>query len=80
MVTIRFTRKGMKKAPMYRVVVTDSRSRRDGRYIENVGFYDPKDPKAVGTIQKDRIDYWVSKGAKPSEAVKNLISRIAKNA
>ncbi|MCB1198070.1 MAG: 30S ribosomal protein S16 [Bdellovibrionota bacterium] len=78
MVTIRLTRKGMKKAPMYRVVVADSRARRDGRFIENVGVYNPKDPKAIGTLKKDRIDYWISKGAKPSDAVRTLINRVAK--
>jgi small subunit ribosomal protein S16 len=79
MVTIRLTRKGMKKAPMYRVVVADSRSRRDGRYLENVGYFDPKHPNAVGEVKKDRIDHWISKGAQPSDAVKRLLLRIAKN-
>lgn len=78
MVTIRLTRKGMKKAPIYRVVVADSRCRRDGRFIENVGFFDPKDVKGLGTLKKDRIDYWISKGAQPSDAVRRLINRVAK--
>jgi len=79
MVTIRLTRTGMKKAPNYRVVVADSRSRRDGRFIENVGFYDPKSPHALGTLKRDRIDYWVSQGAQMSEAVHKLVNRVAKN-
>ncbi|MCB0271589.1 MAG: 30S ribosomal protein S16 [Bdellovibrionales bacterium] len=78
MVTIRLTRKGMKKAPQYRVVVADSRYKRDGRYLENVGFFDPKEPKALGNLKKDRIEFWLSKGAQPSETVRKLINRMAK--
>lgn len=78
MVTIRLTRKGMRNEPHYRVVVTNKKSKRDGSILENVGFFNPKQPQAVGTLKFDRIDHWVSKGAQPSEAVAKLIHRIRK--
>ncbi len=79
MVSIRLTRKGMRNVPQYRVVVTNKKSKRDGRIIESVGHFDPKHPQAVGTLKFDRIDHWMSKGAQPSEAVAKLIHRIRKN-
>lgn len=79
MVKIRLTRRGMKKAPQYRVVVADSRNQRDGRFIEILGHFDPKEPQAVGTIDKERFDYWVSQGAQPSESVARLIRRMEKS-
>lgn len=78
MVTIRLTRKGMTNEPHYRVVVTNKKSKRDGRVIENVGFFNPKNPQGLGTLKFDRIDHWVSKGAQPSEAVAKLIHRVRK--
>jgi small subunit ribosomal protein S16 len=77
MVTIRFSRAGMLKRPFYHIVVTDSRNRRDGRYIERVGYYNPV---AMGadqpvSIKLDRVDYWLSKGAQTSEAVANLLKK-----
>ena len=82
MVSIRLARGGSKKRPFYHVVVSDSRSPRDGRYIERVGFYNPQ---ARGQEQELRIDdgrleYWVSKGAQPSERVANLIKGARKAA
>lgn len=79
MVTIRLARGGAKKRPFYHVVVTDSRNRRDGRYIERLGFFNPG---ATGQAESlridiDRIDYWISKGAKPSDRVASLIKRNA---
>ena len=75
MVTIRLARGGAKKRPFYHIVVTDSRNRRDGRYIERVGFYNPV---AAGQEEKLRIDqervaYWISKGAQPSDRVAKLV-------
>ena len=67
MVTIRLARGGAKKRPFYHIVVTDSRNRRDGRYIERVGFYNPI---ATG---HERVDYWLANGAKTSDRVANLI-------
>jgi small subunit ribosomal protein S16 len=76
MVTIRLSRSGAKKRPFYTIVVTDSRNRRDGRYIERVGFFNPM---ATGqesrlTVDRERVNYWVSQGAKTSERVGKLLS------
>jgi len=75
MVSIRLSRAGAKKRPFYHLVVTDSRNRRDGRYIERVGFFNP-----VGTereenlrVDLDRVDYWLGQGAQPSERVAALL-------
>jgi small subunit ribosomal protein S16 len=75
MVTIRLSRGGAKKRPFYHVVVTDSRSRRDGRYIERIGFFNPI---AAGEevrlkIDAERAQYWVSKGAQTSDRVAKLL-------
>ena len=82
MVVIRLARGGAKKRPFYNVVVTDSRSRRDGRFIERVGFYNP-----VATaneeglrIAHDRVSYWQANGAKLSETVQMLVARASKAA
>jgi small subunit ribosomal protein S16 len=75
MVKIRLTRMGTHKRPFYRVVVADSRSPRDGRHIEQIGYYDPlTEPKNV-RLDLNRIDYWLSVGAKPSETVERLIRK-----
>jgi len=74
-VVLRLRRGGMKKAPRYRVVAADKRSPRDGRFIEILGHYDPSvDPPAVD-LKQERVDYWISKGAKPSETVASLIKK-----
>jgi small subunit ribosomal protein S16 len=82
MVSIRLARGGSKKRPFYHVVVSDSRSPRDGRYIERVGFYNPKARGQEQELRLDdgRIDYWMSKGAQPSERVANLIKGARKAA
>ncbi len=79
MVTIRLARGGAKKRPFYHIVVTDSRNRRDGRYIERVGFFNPV---AVGQetplkIDRERVDFWVARGAKPSDRVSSLLKQSA---
>lgn len=75
MVKIRLSRTGKRNAPSYRIVVMDSRRKRDGRVIETLGFYDPKTkPKTVKFDQK-RLDYWLSKGAQLTETVKKLIKK-----
>jgi small subunit ribosomal protein S16 len=72
-VKIRLARHGAKKRPFYRIVVADSESPRDGRYLENVGTYNPlKDPAEV-TLDSERIDYWLQQGAIPTDTVKNLL-------
>ncbi len=74
MVSIRLSRAGAKKRPFYHLVVTDSRNRRDGRYIERVGFFNPvgKDHEENLRIDVERIDYWIGQGAQPSERVASL--------
>ena len=75
MVSIRLSRGGAKKRPFYHIVVTDSRNRRDGRYIERLGYFNPI---ATGgetglSIDLDRADYWISQGASPSDRVASLM-------
>ncbi len=75
MVSIRLSRAGAKKRPFYHLVVTDSRNRRDGRYIERLGFFDPvgNDDQENLRIDLARVDYWISQGAQPSDRVSSLI-------
>jgi len=80
MVVIRLARKGAKKNPFYHVVVADSRMSRDGRYIEQMGYFNPT---ARGTeprlqIKQDRIDHWIKQGAQPSERMLNLLKEYKK--
>ncbi|TCP91145.1 SSU ribosomal protein S16P [Cricetibacter osteomyelitidis] len=82
MVTIRLSRGGAKKRPFYQIVVADSRSPRDGRFIERVGFFNPL---ATGQaeplrINLDRVDYWLSKGANLSDRVEALVKQARKAA
>jgi len=70
---IRLTRVGSKKNPMYRVVVADSRSPRDGRFIEIVGRYNPQTDPSVIELDDDRVKEWLDKGAQPSNTVKRLL-------
>ena len=81
MVTIRLSRGGAKKKPFYHVVVTDSRSRRDGRYIERVGFFNPMARGAEKELELslDRVDHWVSQGAGTSDRVHQLIKQARKD-
>ncbi len=76
-VRIRLKRFGTKRRPYYRIVVTDSRSPRDGRTIEEVGFYHPIEiaEKQI-TVKEDRIREWLSKGARPSDTVRKLLNNI----
>ncbi len=79
-VTMRMTRTGNRNNPSFRVVVTDSRSPRDGKFLEAVGTYDPAKTPAVVTLDVDRIEFWRSKGATMSETVSQLVKRHAKSA
>ena len=74
-VKIRLTRTGRKKQPHYRIVVMDSRDRRDGAYIDQVGIYQPKRQPAVLQLEEKKALEWLSRGAVPSDTVKNLLSR-----
>ncbi len=78
MVTIRLSRGGSKKRPHFQIVVADSRSRRDGRFIERLGFYNPQADQGVDGLRMDldRYRHWVSQGARASERVAKLASRL----
>lgn len=82
MVSIRLSRAGAKKRPFYHVVVTDSRNRRDGRYIERVGFFNPVGTEREENLKVDleRVDYWLGQGARPSERVAGLLKASRKAA
>ena len=73
MVKIRLRRMGAKKAPFYRVVVADSRYPRDGRFIEEIGYYDPPKEPSVVSIDKEKADKWLANGAQPTDTVKKLL-------
>jgi small subunit ribosomal protein S16 len=73
MVKIRLRRMGATKRPFYRVVVADSRSPRDGRFIESIGKYHPMDDPSIIEIDEERALYWLSQGAQPSNQVQNLL-------
>lgn len=75
MVKIRLMRRGATKRPFYRVVVADSRSPRDGRFIENIGKYHPLEDPSLIEIDADRALHWLSNGAQPTEQVENLLKK-----
>jgi small subunit ribosomal protein S16 len=77
-VVLRLSRAGTHKAPFYHVVATDSRKPRDGRYLEDVGVYDPTRKPALIRLKQDRVDYWLAKGARPSETVAMVLARARK--
>ena len=78
MLAIRLMRMGAKKSPSYRVVVKEQRSKRDGAYVENVGFYNPTREPAEIRLKMDRVNYWIGRGAQPTDTVRQLIRRQAK--
>lgn len=75
MLSIRLTRMGAKKKPFYRIIVTEKRSKRDGRFIESVGYYDPCRNPADVKLNMERLSYWIERGAQPSDTVRSLIKR-----
>jgi small subunit ribosomal protein S16 len=77
-VSIRLRREGAKNRPYYKVVVADSRSPRDGKFIEIIGTYDPKKPGHNSALKLDRAEYWISKGAQASDTVRSLIKKTKK--
>jgi small subunit ribosomal protein S16 len=79
-VTIRLRREGSNKRPRYRVVVADSRSPRDGRFIEVIGHYNPVTQPPTVKIDREKASAWISKGAQPSNTVKKLIAVAARAA
>ncbi|MBQ4093702.1 MAG: 30S ribosomal protein S16 [Oscillospiraceae bacterium] len=74
-VKIRLRRMGAKKAPFYRVVVADSRSPRDGRFIEEIGYYDPTKEPTVFNVDNDKVKQWMANGAQPTDTVKVLLKK-----
>jgi len=74
-VSIRLRREGAKNRPYYKIVVTDSRSPRDGKFIEIIGTYDPKKAGHNSTLDLDRAQYWIARGAQPSDTVRSLIKK-----
>jgi len=77
MVKIRLRRMGAKKNPFYRVVVADSKSPRDGRFIEEIGTYDPLTQPSVIKIDLERAEYWIKNGAQPTDTVRALLKKAA---
>ena len=77
MVKIRLKRMGAKKNPFYRVVVADSRYPRDGRFIEEIGFYDPTTEPATVKLDMEKANKWIANGAQPTETVRDLLKKAA---
>ena len=75
MVKIRLRRMGAKKAPFYRIVVADSRYPRDGRFIEEIGYYNPVENPAELKVDVDRAQAWIKTGAQPTETVRDLLKK-----
>ena len=75
MLVIRLRRAGSKKRPFFRVVVTDSRAARDSSFVEILGFYNPRTKPAVVNVNTERVNFWIGKGAQPSDSVRTLIAR-----
>ena len=76
MVKIRLKRKGRKKKPLYRIVIIEDSNQRDGKTIEDVGTYNPHTEPASITVKEDRVKYWISVGAQPSNTVNRLLSTV----
>jgi small subunit ribosomal protein S16 len=77
-VKIRLARSGAKKRPFYRIVASDARSPRDGRFLEKLGTYDPMTEEGTLRLDQPRIEYWLGVGAQPTDAVRRLIRKHAK--
>lgn len=78
MLAIRLMRMGAKKSPSYRVVVKEKLSKRDGAYVENVGFYNPTREPAEIRLKMERVNYWIGRGAQPTDTVRQLIRQHSK--
>jgi len=79
LLAIRLMRTGAKKRPSYRIVVKEKQSKRDGAYLENLGTYNPTREPAEINLKSDRVQYWIRKGAQPTDTVARLIKQAAKN-
>ena len=80
MLTLRLNRQGTKDRPFYKIVAVDSRKRRDGRYLDQVGTYNPMEDGVNYTLDIDKVDAWISKGAQPSDTVRDIIKKARKSA
>ena len=80
MLAIRLTRQGAKKRPFYRIVVAEREAKRDGRFVEIVGHYNPCREPVELKLNQERIDFWIARGAQPSDTVRGLIRRSAQAA
>lgn len=78
MLAIRLMRTGAKKRPSYRVVVKEKQSKRDGAYLENLGTYNPTREPVEINLKTDRVQYWISKGAQPTDTVARLIRQVVR--
>ncbi|HEX4352306.1 MAG TPA: 30S ribosomal protein S16 [Polyangiales bacterium] len=78
MVKIRFARFGAKKRPFYHIVVTDSENPRDGRFLEQIGTYDPSKPMTLAKLERDRLDHWLGRGAQLSTSLAKVVREQAK--
>ncbi|PMQ01306.1 MAG: 30S ribosomal protein S16 [Dictyoglomus sp. NZ13-RE01] len=76
MVKIRLTRVGAKNKPAYRIIAIDSKKPRDGKHLEILGFYDPKTQPETIKVKEERIKYWLSVGAQPSESVEKILRKV----
>ena len=74
-VKIRLRRMGAKKAPFYRIVVADSRYPRDGRFIEEIGYYDPTKEPSVIKVNEEKVKSWIANGAQPTDSVKSILKK-----
>ena len=75
MLSIRMTRVGSKKKPFFRVVVTEARAKRESEFIETVGTYNPRSKPAQVELNKERVQHWLGKGARPSDSVRTLLAK-----
>jgi small subunit ribosomal protein S16 len=75
MLAIRLRRAGSKKRPFFRIVVADSRAARDSSFVEILGHYNPRTKPALVDVNKERVDYWLGQGARPSDSVRTLMAR-----
>ena len=80
MLAIRLMRMGAKKSPSYRVIVKEKLSKRDGAYLENIGFYNPTRNPAEVRLDMERVNYWIGRGAQPTDTVRQLIRQHSKAA
>lgn len=76
MLTIRLARTGKKKHPSFRIVVLEKSKRRDGRYIDQLGHYNPKTDPASIHLDKEKYDFWIARGAQPTDTVKSFLGKI----